>query len=117
MRITVDYSEDLPHDHLIRNQHLQICFSIFSHLGWNGEFHERHFRSKLSSLALSLRNTVIVVSLASSAPNTVRATSTPLDEPGEPPYNLVALWVGSEISLTSCHRGGELLGWLRQMVD
>ncbi|KAI0526003.1 RNA polymerase II mediator complex subunit Sin4 [Xylaria bambusicola] len=81
MRITVDYSDDIPHDHLIRNQHLQFCFSIFNHLGWNGEFSARHFRSRLSTLALSLRNTVILVSLASSAPSAVRAASMPLDEP------------------------------------
>ncbi len=83
MRITVDYSEDIPHDHLIRNQHLQFCFSIFNHLGWGGEFNARHFRGKLSTLALSLRNTVILVSLASSAPSAVRAASSPLDEPGK----------------------------------
>ncbi|KAI0432615.1 RNA polymerase II mediator complex subunit Sin4 [Xylaria sp. FL1042] len=81
MRITVDYSEDIPHDHLIRNQHLQFCFSIFNHLGWNGEYKARHFLSKLSTIALSLRNTVILVSLASSAPSAVRAASSPLDEP------------------------------------
>ncbi|GAP84915.2 putative mediator of RNA polymerase ii transcription subunit 16 [Rosellinia necatrix] len=81
MRISVDYSEDQPHDHLIRNHHLQFCFSIFNHLGWNGEFHERHFRGKLSSLALSIRHTIIIVSLASSAPSSVRANSSPFDEP------------------------------------
>ncbi|KAJ8127316.1 hypothetical protein O1611_g6320 [Lasiodiplodia mahajangana] len=101
MRITVDYSEDVPHDHLIRNQHLQFCFSIFNHLGWNGEFNARHFRSKLSTLALSLRNTVILVSLASSAPSAVRAASSPLDEP--------------EVvnSLAGCARWSvDFLGWL-----
>ncbi|KAJ3580284.1 hypothetical protein NPX13_g284 [Xylaria arbuscula] len=81
MRITIDYSDDTPHDHLIRNQHLQFCFSIFNHLGWNGEYNARHFRGRLSTLALSLRNTVILVSLASSAPSQVRAASMPLDEP------------------------------------
>lgn len=84
MRIAVDYSEDVPHDHLIRNQHLQFCFCIFNHLGWNGEYIARHFRGRLSSLALGLRNTVILVSLASSAPSAVRAASMPLDEPGKP---------------------------------
>ncbi|KAI0445978.1 RNA polymerase II mediator complex subunit Sin4 [Xylaria telfairii] len=101
MRITVDYSEDVPHDHLIRNQHLQLCFSIFNHLGWNGEFNARHFRSKLSTLALNLRNTVILVSLASSAPSAVRAASSPLDEP--------------EVvnSLAGCARWSiDFLGWL-----
>ncbi|KAI0206278.1 RNA polymerase II mediator complex subunit Sin4 [Astrocystis sublimbata] len=81
MRITVDYSEDLPHDHLIRNQQLQLCFSIFNHLGWNGEYNARHFRSRLFTLALSLRNVVILITLASSAPSAVRAASSPLDEP------------------------------------
>ncbi|KAI0877345.1 RNA polymerase II mediator complex subunit Sin4 [Hypoxylon argillaceum] len=101
MRIAVDYSDDVPHDHLIRNQHLQFCFSIFNHLGWNGEFNARHFQSKLSMLALSLRNTVILVSLASSAPSAVRAASSPLDEP--------------EVvnSLAGCARWSvEFLGWL-----
>jgi mediator of RNA polymerase II transcription subunit 16 len=84
----MDYSEEIPHDHLIRNQHLQICFSIFNHLGWNGDFHTRHFRSKLSTLALSLRNIVILVSLASSTPNPARNQSSPLDEPGESTCNL-----------------------------
>ncbi|KAI8629437.1 RNA polymerase II mediator complex subunit Sin4 [Xylariaceae sp. FL1651] len=101
MRITMDYAEDVPHDHLIRNQHLQICFSIFNHLGWNGDFHARHYRSKLSTLALSLRNIVILVSLASSAPSAVRAASSPLDEP--------------EVvnSLAGCARWStDFLGWL-----
>jgi mediator of RNA polymerase II transcription subunit 16, fungi type len=83
MRITTDYSEDIPHDHLIRNSQLQICFSIFNHLGWNGEVNPRHFRSKMASMVLNLRNTVITVSLASSAPSAVKAASSPLDEPGE----------------------------------
>jgi len=83
IRITTDYSDDIPHDHLIRNAHLQICFSILSHLGWNGEFRPRHFRSKMASLALNIRNTVITVSLASTAPSAVKAASSPLDEPGE----------------------------------
>ncbi|KAI1819979.1 RNA polymerase II mediator complex subunit Sin4 [Xylaria intraflava] len=102
MRITVDYSDlDVPHDHLIRNQHLNICFSIFNHLGWNGEYNARHFRSKLSTLAASLRNIVILVSLASSAPSAVRAASSPLDEP--------------EVvhSLAGCARWSiDFLGWL-----
>ncbi|KAI0543058.1 RNA polymerase II mediator complex subunit Sin4 [Xylaria digitata] len=101
MRITVDYSDDVPHDHLIRNQHLQFCFSIFNHLGWSGEFNPRHFRSKLSTLALSLRNIVILVSLASSAPSAVRQASSPLDEP--------------EVvhSLAGCARWSiDFLGWL-----
>ncbi|KAI2623653.1 RNA polymerase II mediator complex subunit Sin4 [Xylaria nigripes] len=102
MRITVDYSDlDVPHDHLIRNQHLNICFSIFNHLGWNGEYNARHFRSKLSTLATNLRNIVILVSLASSAPSAVRAASSPLDEP--------------EVvhSLAGCARWSiDFLGWL-----
>lgn len=101
MRITVDYSEDVPHDHLIRNHHLQICFSIFNHLGWDGDFNPRHFRSKMATLALSLRNTVILISLASSAPSSVRTVSSPLDEP--------------EVvdSLAGCARWSiDFLGWL-----
>ncbi|KAI1504605.1 RNA polymerase II mediator complex subunit Sin4 [Biscogniauxia marginata] len=80
-RITIDYSEEIPHDHLIRNNTLQLCFSILNHLGWNGEFQPRHLRSKLSMLALNLRNIVILVSLASNAPNAMRGQMSPLDEP------------------------------------
>lgn len=117
MRITTDYSEDIPHAHdqLIRNQSLQICFSIFTHLGWNGEFHPRHFRNKLSSLALHLRNTVILITLASSAGTTVKAASTPLDEAGESPFRQPMVSVGCYSSLTSHCRGGKLAGRLRQM--
>ncbi|KAI5926303.1 RNA polymerase II mediator complex subunit Sin4 [Camillea tinctor] len=80
-RITIDYSDDIPHDHLIRNNNLQQCFSILNHLGWNGEFQPRHLRSKLAMVALSLRNIVIQVSLSSNAQNATKGQSTPLDEP------------------------------------
>ncbi|KAI0021221.1 RNA polymerase II mediator complex subunit Sin4 [Xylariomycetidae sp. FL0641] len=81
LRITIDYAEEIPHDHLIRNNSLQLCFSILNHLGWKGEYRPRHYRSKLTMLALSLRHIVILVSLASNAPNAVRGTASPLDEP------------------------------------
>lgn len=85
MRIPVDYSDDVPHDHLIRNHLLQFCFSIFNHLGWNGEYHERHFRNKLATVALNLRNIVILVTVAGSAQSAVRTTTSPFDEPGKCP--------------------------------
>ncbi|KAI1337449.1 RNA polymerase II mediator complex subunit Sin4 [Xylariaceae sp. FL0016] len=81
MRVSIDYADDAPHDQLIRNHTLQLCFSIFNHLGWNGEFNPRHPRSKISMLALSLRQIIILVSMASNAPKTGTATSSPLDEP------------------------------------
>ncbi|CAJ2513288.1 Uu.00g014070.m01.CDS01 [Anthostomella pinea] len=80
-RSTIDYSEESPHDHLIRNNTLQLCFSILNHLGWEGEFKPRHYRSKFAVLALNMRNIVILVSLASNAPNAMRGSSSPLDEP------------------------------------
>ncbi|KAH9903964.1 RNA polymerase II mediator complex subunit Sin4 [Xylariomycetidae sp. FL2044] len=79
MRIHVDYSEDAPHDHLIRNQMLQQCFSIMGHLGWNGEFQPSHIRSKVSMIAVSLRNMVILVTLANNAQRGNHQTA--LDEP------------------------------------
>ncbi|KAI0007080.1 RNA polymerase II mediator complex subunit Sin4 [Xylariaceae sp. FL0662B] len=81
LKMTVDYSEDAPHDHLIRNNILQLCFSILNHLGWKGEFKSRSPSGKLSMLAVSLRNIVILISLASNTPNIVKGQTTPLDEP------------------------------------
>ncbi|KAI1485217.1 RNA polymerase II mediator complex subunit Sin4 [Biscogniauxia mediterranea] len=80
-RITIDYSEEIPHDHLIRNNTLQQCFSILNHLGWNGEFQPRHLRSKLAMVALNLRNIVILVSLSSNSQNATKGQPSPLDEP------------------------------------
>ncbi|KAI1077092.1 RNA polymerase II mediator complex subunit Sin4 [Whalleya microplaca] len=81
MKMTVDYSEDAPHDHLIRNNILQLCLSILNHLGWKGEFKSRSPWGKLSMLAVNLRNIVILISLASNTPNAMKGQTTPLDEP------------------------------------
>ncbi|KAI0484923.1 RNA polymerase II mediator complex subunit Sin4 [Xylariaceae sp. FL0804] len=81
-RATVDYVEDpSQYDHLVRNNTLQLCLSIFNHLGWTGEFKPRHFRGKLSMLALALRNFIILISVATNAPNIIRGSNTPLDDP------------------------------------
>lgn len=80
MRVPIDYSEEPHHDTLVRNQLLQLCFSVLNHLGWNGEFQERSFRSKMAMFALNLRNIVILITIANNAPGHMKNT-TPLDEP------------------------------------
>ncbi|XXG98201.1 ATP-dependent DNA helicase Hrp3 [Hypoxylon texense] len=83
MKIAVDYTEDAPHDHLIKNSVLQMCLSIMNYLGWRGSFQPRQAWGKLSMIALNLRNIVIMITLSS---NTIsmganKNTMTPLDEP------------------------------------
>ncbi|KAH8676246.1 RNA polymerase II mediator complex subunit Sin4 [Xylariales sp. PMI_506] len=80
MRIAVDYSEDSHHDGLVRNNLLQLCLSTLNHLGWNGEFQPRSFRSKMAMFALNLRNIVILITIASNTPSHMK-DRTPLDEP------------------------------------
>ncbi|RYP28860.1 hypothetical protein DL767_007018 [Monosporascus sp. MG133] len=80
LKITVDYSEETPHDHLIRNHQMQICFSILQHLGWRGEYQPRDFSSKLAMIMLNLRNIVIIITIASNT-NALRGATTPMDDP------------------------------------
>ncbi|KAI0126017.1 RNA polymerase II mediator complex subunit Sin4 [Xylariales sp. AK1849] len=80
MRISVDYSEESHHDNLVRNNLLQLCLSTLNHLGWNGEFQPRNFRSKMSMFALNLRNIVILITIANNGPGHMK-DRTPLDEP------------------------------------
>ncbi|RYP53448.1 hypothetical protein DL768_001593 [Monosporascus sp. mg162] len=79
LKITVDYSEETPHDHLIRNQQMQFCFSILQHLGWRGEYQPRDFSSKLAMIMLNLRNIVIIITIANNT-NALRGTTTPMDD-------------------------------------
>ncbi|KAI1141912.1 RNA polymerase II mediator complex subunit Sin4 [Hypoxylon sp. FL0543] len=81
MKITVDYTEDAPHDHLIKNSALQMCLSIMNYLGWKGDFKPRQAWGKLSMLALNLRNIVIMITLSSNPIPINKSTMTPLDEP------------------------------------
>ncbi|KAI1775011.1 RNA polymerase II mediator complex subunit Sin4 [Hypoxylon cercidicola] len=81
MKIAVDYTEDAPHDHLIKNSVLQMCLSIINYLGWRGNFQPRQAWGKLSMLALNLRNIVIMITLSSNTINLNKNTMTPLDEP------------------------------------
>jgi mediator of RNA polymerase II transcription subunit 16, fungi type len=83
LRIAVDYTEELPHDNLVRNSSLQLCLSTLNHLGWKGEFQPRTFRGKLAMLALNLRNIVIVMTIASNGPPGVSKDKSPLDETGK----------------------------------
>lgn len=88
LKIPVDYSEDGHHDPLFRNGHLQLCLSILKHMGFKGEFEPRSFGGKFAMLALSLRNVVVLITLASSTPVHLKDKLSPLDEHGTPcPWN------------------------------
>ncbi|RYP80118.1 hypothetical protein DL769_002604 [Monosporascus sp. CRB-8-3] len=80
LKITVDYSEETPHDHLIRNHQMQFCCSILQHLGWRGEYQPRDFSSKLAMIMLNLRNIVIIITIATNT-NALRGATTPMDDP------------------------------------
>ncbi|KJZ78400.1 hypothetical protein HIM_02438 [Hirsutella minnesotensis 3608] len=80
LKIQVDYSEEMHHDSLMRNSPLQACFSIMNSLGFRGEWRRRKFQSKLATLDLNIRNVVILITLASNTPVTVREKMSPLDE-------------------------------------
>ncbi|KAK3330204.1 mediator complex subunit 16-domain-containing protein [Apodospora peruviana] len=81
LKIPVDYSEDAHHDQLVRNHNLQLCLSILNHLGFRGEFQPRSFGSKFAMLGLNVRNIVILITIASNMPNTLKEKLSPLDEP------------------------------------
>ncbi|KAM5355943.1 hypothetical protein ACJ41O_002589 [Fusarium nematophilum] len=81
LKIQVDYSEDTHHDALVRNGSLQYCLSIMNALGFRGEFSPRSFQGKFSMLSLNVRNVVVLITIASNTPMTVREKLSPLDEP------------------------------------
>ncbi|KAK5990781.1 Mediator of RNA polymerase II transcription subunit 16-like protein [Cladobotryum mycophilum] len=80
LKIQVDYSEELHHDSLMRNASLQSCLSIMNSLGFRGELKPRTFQSKFAMVELNVRNVVILITLASNTPVTVREKMSPLDE-------------------------------------
>lgn len=97
LKVTVDYSEEAHHDSLVRNNNLQLCLSILNHLGFRGQFRPRTFGGKFAVLALNIRNIVILITIASNTPVTLKQTLSPLDEDGEqrepltsPPYSTAA---------------------------
>ncbi|KAH6608645.1 hypothetical protein Trco_001991 [Trichoderma cornu-damae] len=81
LKIQVDYSEELHHELLMRNSPLQFCLSIMNSLGFKGEMQPRSFQSKFAMVDLNVRNVVILISLASNMPVTMREKMSPLDEP------------------------------------
>lgn len=85
LNIHVDYSEDVPQDHLIRNLQWLHAMSILNHFGFTGWFKPRSFSGKFTMLGLSLRNIVILMTVANNSPmlGAMRERITPLDEPGE----------------------------------
>jgi mediator of RNA polymerase II transcription subunit 16, fungi type len=88
LKIPVNYSEESHHDSLVRNSSLQLCLSILGHLGFHGEFRPRSFGSKFAMLALNARNVVILITIASNTPSTIREKLSPLDENGAWPIFL-----------------------------
>lgn len=82
LKIQVDYSEEVQHDSLMRNTLLHSCLSIMNSLGFNGMTQPRSFQSKLASVDLTVRNIVILITLASNPPSAVKDRMSPLDEPG-----------------------------------
>lgn len=121
LKVTVDYSEEAHHDSLVRNNNLQLCLSILNHLGFRGQFRPRTFGGKFAVLALSIRNIVILITIASNTPVTLKQTLSPLDEHGkrrEPPasYNKSRqLTEETEVvdALAGCAKWSlDLLSWL-----
>ena len=96
LKIPVNYAEESHHDSLVRNTSLQLCLSILSHLGFQGEFRPRSFSGKFATLALNARNVVILITIASNTPINIREKLSPLDENGE------------------CYPSDLVLGWKRQ---
>ncbi|KAM0343821.1 hypothetical protein ACHAPU_008090 [Fusarium lateritium] len=81
LKIHIDYSEETHHDSLVRNGSLQYCFSIMNALGFRGDLSPRSFQGKFSMLFLNVRNVVVLVTIASNTPVTVREKLSPLDDP------------------------------------
>lgn len=101
MKITVDYTEDAPHDHLIKNGILQMFLSISNYLGWKGNFQPRQPWGKLAMLALNLRNIVIMITLSNNTITVKQSTTTPLDEPGKTSSPLSSKLVSYILSITT----------------
>lgn len=80
LKIQVDYSEEMHHDTLMRNSPLQSCLSIMNSLGFRGVAQKRSFQSKFAWVNLNVRNVVVLITLASNTPVTVRDKMSPLDE-------------------------------------
>lgn len=51
-------------------------------LGYQGDFNSRVFSGKFSMLSLNVRNVVVLITIASNTPLTIKEKLSPLDEPG-----------------------------------
>lgn len=118
LKVTVDYSEEAHHDSLVRNNYLQLCLSILNHLGFQGEFRPRTFGGKFAVLALNIRNIVILITIASNTPVTLKQTLSPLDEHGKRLTSCLSPRRTKLQPLTSGgkNRGGRRARRLRPMV-
>ncbi|KAK0669411.1 putative mediator of RNA polymerase II transcription subunit 16 [Cercophora samala] len=82
LRTVVDYSEE-QHQHvdtLIRNTQLQSCLSLLNQFGFNGNFEPRSFHGKFASVALNLRNIIVLIVLANHSSQKSHSALNPLDE-------------------------------------
>lgn len=120
LKVQVDFSEEMHHDSLMRNWTLQACLGIMNSLGFRGEWSKRMFQSKFATLDLNIRNVVILISLSSNTPPTVREFITPLDEHGMlPPGRDENSWTLTQATaevveaLAGCVKWSlDLLSWL-----
>jgi hypothetical protein len=118
LKVTIDYSEEAHHDSLVRNNNLQLCLSVLNHLGFRGQFKPRTFGGKFSVLALNIRNIVILITIASNTPVTLKQTLSPLDEHGKYEYTTnTPVTLHNMISLQLKHRGGGCPRRLRTLAD
>lgn len=81
LKIVVDYSEETPHEQLVRNNLLQLCLSVLNHLGFHGDFKPRSLDGKFAMLALGVRNIFFVITVASNTPMGFKEKLNPLDDP------------------------------------
>ncbi|KAF3764967.1 hypothetical protein M406DRAFT_258748 [Cryphonectria parasitica EP155] len=80
--VNIDYSEGNPQDQLPRNGYLHFIMSVLNHFGFQGDFRPRSFSGRFIGLGLSLRNIIILITMATNAPNErMREKINPLDDP------------------------------------
>lgn len=66
LNFSVDYSDELHHDTLIRNPSVQLCLTVQNSLGFNGDTQPRSFGAKIAWISLQARNCIVLMTMASS---------------------------------------------------
>lgn len=94
LNVNVDYSEEgAQQENLVRNMQWLFAMSVLNHFGFKGWYRPRTFNGKFTMLGLSIRNIVIMMTLANNSPpvGPMRERISPLDEPGESLLNSMPL--------------------------